>query len=63
MEAVTIAGIAVVAVGGYYSVIDFMNDFGLLMNKSRPWAKLAACFRNRVLTSQRRVQKMTRMYI
>jgi hypothetical protein len=29
MEAIVVAGLAAVAVGGYYSCIDFMDDLGL----------------------------------
>lgn len=35
MEAITIAGVAVVAVGGWYATIDFLADIGILAGKHK----------------------------
>jgi hypothetical protein len=63
MEAVTIAGIAVVAVGGFYSAVDFLNDLGILVKKPRVEAKVSSFFRRCELPAQKRVKKMAGMHV
>jgi len=63
MEAVTIGGIAVVLVGGFYSVVDLLNDFGIRLKKRRPERESPSyCGRN-FLPTQKRIKKMTGVYV
>ena len=63
MEAVTIAGLAVVIVGGYYAVVDFMYDLGIHVKKSRSETKVASIASRTAFTSQGRVKKMAGMHV
>ena len=58
MEAITIAGVAVVAVGGYYSVLDLLADLGIQAGTARSANRNSAHFGKSVLTSQRRIKKV-----
>jgi len=59
MEAVTIAGLAVVAVGGYFSVLDFLEDLGIRVKDSRQRKQLSEISRSRIYPAQGRVKKMS----
>lgn len=63
MEAVTIAGLAVVAVGGYYSLLDLLSDAGVTgrVKKFRQRESLV-CGRD-IVTPQSRIKKMAGMHI
>ena len=63
MEAVTIAGMAIVAVGGYFSVLDFLTDAGMAgrVKKIRE-NRSPVCGRNKI-TPQSRIKKMAGMHI
>lgn len=63
MEAVTIAGITVVLVGGYYSALDLLEDLGIRVKKPRDEAGKLSLPRRSILTSQSRVKKVARVYV
>lgn len=63
MEAITVAGIAVVVAGGYYSAVDLLNDFGITIKKSQPESKSLLLSSDGFFASQRRVKKMAGMHI
>jgi len=63
MEAITIAGLAVLAIGGYYSVIDFLNDVGIYGRESETAVKKSPVSRGYILTRQSGVKKMAGMHI
>jgi len=62
MDAIMIAGLAVVVVGGYYSVMDFLADIGLSPRKMSAAKNLhfSCCG---LISSQRTVKQMARMNI
>lgn len=63
MEAITIGGIAVVAVGGYYAVIDFMNDLGIRRRCLRVEAKRLPGSRLNIVARQSGIKKMAGLHI
>ncbi len=63
MEAVTIAGIAVVVAGGFYSAMDLLEDLGIRVKKPQDGASKVSLPRRSILTPQRRVEKMARMHV
>lgn len=63
MEAVTIAGLAVVAICGYFTVLDFMGDIGLAGKKQRHASDESFSAENRVCSHQSRIKKMAGMHI
>jgi len=63
MEAVTIAGLAVLAVGGYYSIIDFMNDLGIRGKRVKVEAKNLPVSQRYIVATQSRIKKMAGMHV
>lgn len=63
MEAVMIAGLAVVAAGGYYFVLDLLADMGIRVKGSRTEAGGSALSGRASLTEQGRVEKMAGMNV
>lgn len=63
MEAITIVGLAVVAVGGYFTVLDFMGDMGLAARKQRYAREESFSAGNRICSHQSRIKKMAGMHI
>lgn len=63
MEAVTVAGIAVVAVGGYYSVLDLLADLGIRIRRTQPETKKTTYSCTYIFTPQSRIKKVARMNI
>lgn len=63
MEAITIAGLAVVAVGGYYSIIDLINDLGIGGRCERPETKRLPISQHNIIAQQRGVKKMAGMHV
>lgn len=63
MEAVTIGGIAVVLVGGFYSIIDLLNDFGIQLKKRRPERESLSCWGRNLFSTQKRIKKVTGVYV
>jgi hypothetical protein len=63
MEAIMIGGLAVLAAGGYFSVIDFMNDQGIRERKGKTKTKRLAVSQRYVVTSQSGIEKMAGMHI
>ena len=59
MEAVTLAGIAVVAVGGYYSVLDLLADLGIRIRITQPETKKSTYSCTYIFTPQRRIKKVS----
>lgn len=59
MEAITIAGLAVVAAGGWYSALDLLYDSGLLTRKKHARNRRNDCFLSGLVSSQRVVKQMT----
>ncbi|HEY3308371.1 MAG TPA: hypothetical protein VGJ93_07930 [Desulfuromonadaceae bacterium] len=59
MEAVMIAGLAVVAVGGYFSVLDFLDNLGIKVKDSRQEKCRSAILRTGINPAQGRVKKMS----
>ena len=55
MEAVMIAGLAVLAVGGYYSFIDLMNDLGFQGKRFEAGNKRSPVSQRYVIAPQARV--------
>ena len=61
MEAIMIAGVAVVAVSGWYSALDLLADMGVRIGRrSRVGVKLSGSCR---IPAQRRVKQMAGMNI
>ncbi len=58
MEAVTIAGAAVVVVGGIYSFLDLLADLGIQVSTSKTSGKSSPVFGSCLHASQRRVKKV-----
>lgn len=63
MEAITIAGLAVVAMGGYYTLIDFMNDLGLSGRRVEAAARKLPVSRRYVVAPQPGIKKMAGMHV
>lgn len=63
MEAVTLAGIAVVAVGGYYSILDLLADLGIRIRKTQHETKTITYSNTYIFTPQRRIKKVAGMNI
>lgn len=63
MEAVTLAGIAVVVAGGYYSAVDFLGDIGIHAKKSPIKTRGFSFSRRCVNPAQRRIKKMAGMHV
>ena len=60
MEAIMIAGVAVVAIGGWYSALDLLGDMGVRIRRTRKsCTSSSGCF-NRAgsLPAQRRIKQM-----
>jgi len=63
MEAVMIAGLAAVLVGGYFSAVDLLNDLGFT-RKAVSRSKVSAVTRSRGdIAMQSRIKKMAGMNI
>ncbi len=58
MEAIIIAGVAVVVAGGYYSTLDLLADLGIQAKTARSANRNSSLFGKCVLPSQRRVKKV-----
>jgi hypothetical protein len=63
MEAVTIAGLAVIAIGGYFSLADLINEIGLLARPGKSGIKRSAAWGRDIVTPESRVKKMAGMNI
>ena len=63
MEVITIGGLAILAVGGYYSVIDFINDLGFGGRRVEAGAKNLPISQHYIIARQPGIKKMARMYI
>lgn len=63
MEAITIAGLAVVAVGGIYSVLDLLADIGIQPKKTLPDSKRSTLCCGNIIPAQSQVKKMAGMHI
>ena len=63
MEAITIAGLAVVVVGGYFAVLDFMADLGITVRKQRHARNESFSIGNRICSNQPRIKKMAGVHI
>ena len=63
MEAIMIGGLAVLAFGGYYTAIDFMNDLGIRGRKVETAAKKSPASRHYSVSSQAGIKKMAWMHI
>ena len=63
MEAIMIAGVIVVAVGGWYSAIDMLTDMGILIRKQIVVGDVRAQPRNSCVSSQRGIKQMAGMNI
>lgn len=63
MEAVTIAGLAVVTVGGYYALLDLLNDAGVTGRVKKFQKKGSLVCGRDIITPQSRVKKMAGMHI
>jgi hypothetical protein len=63
MEAVTIAGLAVVAVGGYFSLLDFLNEAGFAGMVKKSDSKKSFARERDIITSQSRIKKVAGMHI
>ena len=63
MEAITIGGLAVLAVGGYYSLIDLINDMGLGAKRIEAGKKVSPVSRSYFSAPQTGIKKMAGMHI
>lgn len=63
MEAITLAGLAVLAFGGYYSLIDCMIDLGFRKRATHAADKNLDVSRRCILTPQAGIKKMAGMNI
>jgi hypothetical protein len=64
MEAITIGGLAAVAVGGYFSVMDFMNDLGIRRRSVvKPGTRRLSISRRCAVVPQTGIKKMAGMHI
>lgn len=63
MEAVMIAGLAVVVVAGFYSVLDLLDDLGIRVGRRRTEREKSPLSRRSVVSAQGRVKKMAGMNV
>jgi len=63
MEAVTIAGLAVVAVSGYYSLRDLLSEAGVAGKLKKFRKKESIVCGRDIITPQSRIKKMAGMHI
>lgn len=63
MEAITIAGLAVLAVGGYYSVVDLIHDLGFSGKRPVMGAQKSLVSHRYVVAPQAGIKKMAGMHI
>jgi hypothetical protein len=63
MEAITIAGLVVLAVGGYYSVVDFLNDLGLCGRRFETATQKPPVSQRYIITPQTGIKKVAGMHI
>jgi hypothetical protein len=63
MEAIMVGGVAVLAVGGYFSIIDFMGDLGFGRKKSKEMTKSPYISQLCRITHQTGIKKMAGMHI
>lgn len=63
MEAIMVGGLAVLAVGGYYSVVDFMNDLGIRREGTRVAGEKSVRCRCYLVAPQTGIKKMAGMHI
>lgn len=63
MEAIMIAGVAAVAVGGCYAIQDFMSDLGLQLKKTRTKTRKTTECCSCIIAAQRRIKKVSGMHI
>ncbi len=63
MEAVTIAGLAVVAAGAYFSLVDLIADTGLACWLKRMKKKRSLVCGRDIITPQSRIKKVAGMHI
>lgn len=63
MEAIMIGGLAVLAVGGYYSAIDLLNDLGIRGRGVETAAKKSPVSRYYSVSPQTGIKKMAGMHI
>lgn len=63
MEAVMIAGLAVVAVGGFYSMLDLLGDLGIRIGRRQPEREKSPLSRRSVVPAQGRVKEMAGMNV
>lgn len=63
MEAIMVGGLAVLAVGGYFSVMDFMTDLGLHRKKTEIAVTRLPISRRYTVTPQTGIKKMAGMHI
>lgn len=62
MEAITVAGLMVVAVGGYYTLKDTLKDMGIQL--SNPQRILKCCSLKLIfITPQTKIKKVAGMHI
>ncbi len=63
MEAIMIGGLAVLAVGGYCSAVDFVNDLGLNRRKVDNATNTLSVSRRYVVAPQTGIKKMAGVHI
>lgn len=63
METIMIAGLATVAVGGYYSFVDFMGDLGICGKSDEARGRKLPVSRLYCIASQPGIKKMAGMHI
>jgi hypothetical protein len=63
MEVITLGGLAVLAVGGYYFVIDFMNDLGIGERRIVNGLKKLPVSQRYAVATQTGIKKMAGMHI
>ena len=63
MEAIMIGGLAVLAVGGYYTAIDFLYDLGIRGRRVETTAKKSPVSRHYSVSPQTEIKKMAGMHI
>ena len=63
MEAITIGGLAVLAAGFYFSVVDFVNDLGIRRVKETRKSKKSDVSRLYSIAPQTGIKKMAGMHV
>jgi hypothetical protein len=63
MEAIMVGGVAVLAIGGYFSFIDFLHDLGLSRKESKEIVTRSHVPRHCFLPSQTGIKKMAGMHV